>query len=409
MENAKCTYCKTEAKSSRLPPGWKRIGADVLCAKCMKLKYVLRAITIPVVGPVDGDWKELREVLREMWGQTTSLSNWLISRYYAADVKRVPGMEKLPQMPRVYLYPEAREAFPELPSTSVVAIDHAVAGKYRKKRYDVIWRSSESLPNYRYPTPFPVHNQSWTALSVDDRPAVSVRLGDRRWTLRLRGGHQFKRQLAGFAGFVDESNIRGELALYEQRAKKSDHRNGVHERDANGRETISRVMCKMVGYFPREKSNEKSGTLFVRTDKESLLVALNQKDERLWVENCDQVRRWIAEHRRQLQRWSDDQKAEQRPTASYQSRRDAAVLKYRRRMKSITHEVSAHLVRYAERRRFAEIRYDDTVKSYCEQFPWFELKEKIGYKCDSAGIIFERASASENTGSARNNETKGDD
>jgi hypothetical protein len=409
MTNAKCTHCDNEAKTSRIPPGWKRIGEDVLCKACMKHEYVLRAITIPVAGPVDGEWKELREVLRDMWGQTTSLSNWLVSHYYAADVKRVPGMEKLLPMPQVYLYPQAREAFPGIPPTSVVAIDHAVARKYRSKRYDVIWRASESLPNYRYPTPFPVHNQSWKATCLDDgRPAVSVRIGDRRWTIRLRGGHQFERQLAGFAGFVDGSSIRGELALYDQRSHKSDHRNGVDGKDANGRETHSRLMCKMVGYFPRKKAREASGTLFVRTDSESLLVALNEKDDRLWVENCDHVRRWTAEHRRKLQRWSDDQKAEQRPTANYQSRRDMAARKYRDRMDSLIHEVSAHLVGYARRRRFSVIRYDDTVKSYCGQFRWFALKEKIEYKCDEAGIAFEYSSASKNTEGARKSETVGD-
>lgn len=410
MTNAKCTHCDNEAKTSRLPPGWKRIGEEVLCKKCMKIKYVLRAITIPVVGPVDGgEWKELREELKELWGQTTNLSNWLVSHYYAADVKRVPGMEKLPPMQRIYLYREAREAFPYLPSQSVVAIDHAVSGKYRSKRYDVIWRSAESLPNYRYPTPFPIHNQSWSALYLDDgRPAVSVRLGKARWTLRLRGGHQFKRQLAGFVGFVDGSNIRGELALYEKRASKSDHRTGIDGKDANRRETYSRLMCKMVGYFQRKKSQTASGTLHVRTDADSLLVALNEKDERLWVENCDQVRRWTAEHRRQLQRWSDDQKAEQRPVASYQSRRETATRKYHHRMNSLVHEVSAHLVRYARRRRFAVIRYDDTVKSYCEQFPWFSLKECIAYKCDDAGIVFEHSSTAKNTGGAQKTETEED-
>lgn len=389
MTSIKCIKCTSVAKSHRLPPGWKRVGDKILCNRCMKREFVLRAITIPVVGPIDSDWKELREVLKDMWAQTTNLSNWLVSHYYAADIKRTPAVEKLPPMPRLYLYPAARKSFPDIPSTSVTAIEHAVSGKYRSKRYDVIWRASESLPNYRYPVPFPVHNQSWKALYIDERPAVSVRLGDRRWTLRLRDGHQFKRQLAGFAGFADGSNIQGELALYEQRARKSDHRNGVHERDANGREQISRVMCKLVGYFPRKKGKEKSGTLFVRTDAEALLIALNQKDERLWVENCDQVRRWSAEHRRQLQRWSDDQKAEQRSIASYQSRRESAARKYRHRMDSLVHETSSHLVKYAERRRFAIIRYDDTNKSYCPQFPWFALKEKIQYKAEAAGIFLE--------------------
>lgn len=409
-----CTYCGAEAKKARLPQGWKRVPVtgspgdeDVLCGKCLKQRYVLRAITIPVVGPVDGEWADLRVELKEMWAQTTALSNWLTSHYYAADVKRVPGMEKLPPMPNVYLYPVAREAFPVVPSNSVVAVDHAVSGKYRAKRFDVIWRSSESLPNYRYPTPYPVHNKGWRAFYIDERPAISVRIGDRRWMLRLRDGHQFKRQLAAFAGFVDKTNIQGELALYPVRASKSDHRNGVDERDQNGNKQRTRVMCKMVGYFPR-KSKEKSGTLFVRTDSDALLVALNAQDQRLWVENCDQIKRWSAEHMEKLRRWSDDQKAEQRPTASFQSRRETATKKYRKRMDSLVHEVSAHLVKYAARRKFATVQYDDEERGYCQHFPWAAFADKIEYKCSGEGIVFERSNGAENTEGARNGIDNGD-
>jgi hypothetical protein len=40
----------------------------------------------------------------------------------------------------------------------------------------------------------------------------------------------------------------------------------------------------------------------------------------------------VAEHIRRLSRWSDDSKAETRPNPAVSSRREAAVLKMRRRL-----------------------------------------------------------------------------
>lgn len=54
----------------------------------------------------------------------------------------------------------------------------------------------------------------------------------------------------------------------------------------------------------------------MRTDKECLLVALNAKDETLWRYNADRVCRWMAEHRRNMQRWADDSRFEHRAVPS---------------------------------------------------------------------------------------------
>ena len=108
--------------------------------------------------------------------------------------------------------------------------------------------------------------------------------------------------------------------------------------------------------LPREPASKGDGVLFARTDKDSLLTALNAKDGKLWVLNADQVRRWEAEHRRKLNRWSNDQKAENRPP-KFQARREADSTKYRRRIDSACHEAAAQLVNYPARKRFGVIRY----------------------------------------------------
>ena len=391
----RCLHCSAEGKHpTRIPRQWHRDPAgNPICAACWGRRYVLRAVTIPVVGPVDGTWPELRESLRAAWADATALSNWLMTELYARDVRR-GGQEKLPPQPKTYLYPEARERFPGIPSQTVASMEHAIAGKYRAARYKLLWTGEVSLPTYRYPAPCVVPDRGWRAkYDKDNVPLVLVRLGSRRWTLRLRGGREFRRQLAAFAQMVSGEAKAGELALYRRRVNASDHRNGTHERDSGKQLAHHRIMCKMVAWIPRQPSRAGEGVLFARTDKDSLLIALNAKDERLWVLNGDQVKRWEAEHRRKLNRWSDDQKAENRPP-EFQSKREVSVMKYRHRIDSTCHETAAQLVNYAARRRFATIRYNDTEHGFVPRFPWDRLRSLLREKADAAGIEFELVDAS---------------
>src|SRR2546427_891041 len=113
---------------------------------------------------------------------------------YTRDVRRKPGDSKMPSMKPVYLYPEARARFPGLPSQSVSSIEQTCQLKYRAMRYNVIWTSAVALPVFRYPTPFPTHNQSWSVAMENDAPIVSLRIGSVRYRLRLKTGAQFHRQ-----------------------------------------------------------------------------------------------------------------------------------------------------------------------------------------------------------------------
>jgi hypothetical protein len=44
------------------------------------------------------------------------------------------------------------------------------------------------------------------------------------------------------------------------------------------------------------------GVLFVRTTADAMIVALDRKGEKLWNYHGEQIPRWSAEHRKQLQR-----------------------------------------------------------------------------------------------------------
>jgi hypothetical protein len=337
----------------------------------------VRAVTFQVVSPVDGDWKALRQTLGEMWVQTTQAANWMIRELYMRDVRR-NGQAKMPAMPKVYLYPEARIQFPELPPQTVVALEHAISRKYRSLRYKIIWQSALSLPNFRYPTPYPVHNQSWKAyLDEGNRPCVSVRLPhgeNKRWELRLAGGRRYRRQLAAFRQLVDGVAKAGELAI----SKNHD----------------GEIFVKLVGRFPAaDGSSARTGVLRVHTDKDCLLVAADEKDERIWRLNFDHVKRWIAEYAVRLERLRQDRKAEERPHPSFEARQNDEVGKQRRRLDSAVKEAAAQLCHFALRRKFSAIRYNDAEKGFAMSFPWFQLRDRIRTKCQDLGLMFEHASA----------------
>lgn len=406
-----CTKCGAEKKTkltqkgaARLPRGWKR-HRGVWCAKCWHDNYVIRAISIPVVRPLgDGiGWPEFRDPLAEAWSHTTAAINWMVSQLWAADHQRMPADEKLEKMPSVYLYPQATEKFPHLPTQSVASLESTAKAKYLKRRYETVWTCGASLPNARYPQPFITPNQSWRASyepagkdGGDQVPCVTVTLlRGQRFLLQLRGGKEFRRQLSAFRQIVNGDAIQGELQILRKRVNTNDRRNGTSDRDGGGQKVQYRVIIKMVAWFPR-RMREPSGTLYVRTDSESFLVALDEHGGKLRLWHCDHVRRWISEHRRQIQRWSDDQKAEQRPTAKFQSRRERAVHKFRNRITSHRQETCAQIVGLAKRLRYSQVQFDDSDHSYFgDRFDWSGFRTYLQNKCNDAGVGFTLASGGE--------------
>lgn len=369
-----CAYCAAERTvkvtpggGPRTPGGWKHHKATYVCGLCWGKRYLLRAVSMPVASPIDCSWEELRTQLKLMWRDTTRCANRIMTECYARDVRR-NGQEKMPPMPRIYLYPELRAEFPALPSQTVASLEHACQAKYRAVRYRIVWTAQAALPTYRYPTPFPISSQAWQGRLVEDRPVVSVRLGEGRVELRLKSGHPFRRQLQAFRLMARGEAVTGEAAIYQRGTA---------------------LMVKLVAWLPRpEAPAAREGVLRVSTVKDSLLVAVNAKDEQLWRYHGDHLRRWIAEHRRQLERWSDDQKYENRPVPSFAQRRQRAAGKFGDRMASAAHEIAAQLAGYAARRKFKTVEYDDTERGYVESFPWFRLRALLAEKLDAGGIEF---------------------
>ena len=109
---------------------------------------------------------------------------------------------------------------------------------------------------------------------VRPRELARSTVAERNYRLRLKGGFQYRRQLASFRSMCSGDAKYGELDLYQ----------------AGGY-----LLCKMVAWLPRREAQERSGALYVRTINDALIAAFNAKDEELWRYNADQVLRWAAE------------------------------------------------------------------------------------------------------------------
>lgn len=369
-----------------MPMGWKRHRDQVWCSKCWHQSWMMRAVTVPVAGPVDATWEELRASLQLCWQDATRVANWAVSEMAKAEVPRMAGDVKMSTCPSPYLYPGARDLAPKLGTRSVIALLQAVEKRYRKRRLAAIWRRAESLPSYRYPLPLPIHNEAWS-LGRNDGGAyvVQVPLAEgRRFSMHLRGGDEFRRQLAMMGKITSGECPQGELSIYQRSGSSGDHRpNGV------GREP-SRLLVKMCAWFPKHVQQGASGTLYVRTGNYTLWTYRVGEDGEPSVYHADQVRRWIAEYDRRMQRLADDTKHEKRWPARVRRgmamRRQAWVEKQHNRMDSWTHEATAMLAGVAIRRRVACVHYDDLDRSYLDHAPWAQLRDRLAYKLAAAGI-----------------------
>jgi len=409
---ARCSQCDEEKESVvksdgtvKLPRGWMEFAGQPYCRKCKGTSLCVRAISLPVAGPVDMEWKELRTLLAAAWSRSRSAANLMERQLASRDVVRTAAMEKLPAAPKLsadVLYQPARALVPQLPSGTVSAIQKHVADTYMKQRYESIWTGDRSFRNFKYPYPIRVRVQDYTLGFVEhdgkEYPSVSLRLestavdGAKRITLRLRGGRGFDRFMGDFRRLIDGTAKAGELIITRQRANESDHRPGIGDRSSGGgSRIIYRIMCKIVGRFPRRKKNDqqRTGTLNVRTGSGSFWFVTEEGEERSWL-NADHMRRAHAAHALFLGRIADDTKFEKRTPRRNRRQIDGyratRVDKHKNRIKTFVDQACRSLVGYAARRGYAKLEYDDRDRQYMPSFDYSQIEARLKILCQEAQL-----------------------
>lgn len=385
--NCKCGKIMN-SKSDRLQRGWKRLEEDVVCPDCWASGFVLRSITFPIVGPLDSsDWPALRDALAKAWGDSTRLANWLMTEQSKSDRVRLPTDEKLWKAPNPYQYPHARNVCPTMASQSVVALCNQVQRKYNAMRIEVVWRGSASLPSFRYPVPYPLPAQSWSArwLSETEKvPVISVPISGTRFDLRLRGSAEFSRQLKAFDALTTGKAVKCEMAIYRKSVSESRHRNGDGPHSC--------VMVKLVMWLPAETKKSGDKVLVLRRPADSFWRAeIPNRDP--WLLHCDHLKSWIIGHEKRLQRFGDDTKFEKRWPATIRenmnTRREEVVRRQHNRLDSFSHNATKMLAAFASRQGVAKVVYENIDGGYLPSFPWFKLCELLKYKLCERGIALE--------------------
>ena len=374
----------TKSRRARIPARWKMLGGQFYCPKCKHAAWVLRAVTLPVVGPVGATWPELREALTNAWAETTQCANWMATELYVRDVRREADDERLRPMPRTYLYPEARVLFSTLPAMTLSALENQVTRTYRAQRYELIWTRARSLATHRYPVPLPVASKGWSLHEEQGRWHVACRIGNRRWMLRLRGGPHMRYQRPILADIAAGRAEPGAMALLQVTAHEGDHRTEVAMR--------RRLMCKLVAWLPKKApSTQQASSLRVHTDATRLIVVEREGAEP-WVLYGDQIRRGLLAADTQRQRLVTDLKAERRrPKREREGMIDrlGRIAEHQRHcLTTWTHQVAAQVVGYAARQHVATVIYDDHERGYLPHFPWHRLADCLREKCEARSIEF---------------------
>lgn len=370
----KCSSCEASCESERMPTGWKKLEEAIFCPACWKARYVIKAVTIPVVSPVGMGWPELRKLLREQFDLTTKAANWAMRQVAALDttlgVGQKMGKMGIPEPNGKSLYKGIADQF-SVSTHTAVEISNAVLSKYRTARLDM-HRGRASLPSIRYPHPIPVPGKTWSIEEGKDGGLVlNTPLGRKnRVNLRLKGGSEYRRQLLDIRKILDGTAVKGQLAIYE-----------------NG----SKLLVKIAGWFPKVVRTNKPWAASLVTGGDCLFTLYSDEQKTIYRWNADHVKRWVAAQDEQMQRLREDLKAEKRlgrEKDGILARMALLSAKHTDRMHSFCHEASAQVIGHLVRRRCGTLVCSFSDTGFIPHFPWFKLKTMLANKANKEGIEF---------------------
>lgn len=345
---------------------------------------VPRAAVVPVWKPDDCSWEELNESLRAGWDFTTAMANWCVHFLFRRDDlgEKTPSSVKLKSKSNpegAYLYGSAVREFPGwddlsagiAASANIVTRD--VHRKYLQKRFEIVVRKQSNLLTYRYPYPFPVHNQNWSVEFDRTGPVVSVPLPVLgRVRLRLKCGGEFRRQIGMLRQILSGAAKKGEAALY--RTKKG------------------QLLFKAVGTLPVRADRDRfENACYLHTDPGAFLVA-EVNGRKVNISNGDHIKNLVARHRVFLQRTGEDKKREVRMDPRQRSNLEKAVdarcIKQNDRVKTHVEQVTSQVAKYCERGKVGVVVFDDSDRTFIpEGFPWHAFGERLGHKLTERGIV----------------------
>lgn len=387
------------------------------------VRTVTRSISLPIAECTSMEWKEFMQLLHGCWRHSTDLANWARHSLVRLDVTRTPGMKELPPMPNMDLYAlafgrvkerparkEGKGILPVVPQEydaadfwggakiAAATLLRKVQSKYSKERGKIIWRRERRAPEFLYPYPFPVHQQSW-AIYFNERsqPIVSMALpGGQRVAIRLRQGDEFRPQLR-ILRMIEAGDIKQqEISICRQRSYTNSgeghYRTGADKMKGSSKVSY-RIMLRIACRVPVCPLPDSEITGTAKTGTKPFLT-LTIGDRQPWYLHGDEALGWIVAHRRFLDRMAEDMKYEKRWPRKKRARMLGRVQrgcdKHHRRMKTFLQKTAHMMVSYAQRNLCARLQWDDSDRTFVNRdFPWFEFAEVVKNKCDELGLVFD--------------------
>jgi hypothetical protein len=304
---------------------------------------------------------------------------------------------------------KVKAVFSHLPKHVAGTLVLRVLGEYRKNRYNALVRGDHRMLSHKFGFPILISTGKWFPKPFEEgvsNPRIEVVLGkeegsdrrgkysNQRLVLELCGGKGYQTYLDHFKKLLSGEVSGGELALKAERAAGS---------SLSATQVFANLHLEMLVAMPQAAH----GSLYVATDDKSFLCA-RVKDSRLWRMNADhlpkqfralsatlaKVPRWVEQHDRRLQRFSDDLKFETRTIPS--GSQAVAVVRARfverqhNRINSFIEMVTAAVTEYACRRHYAEIVYNDSRRKTFggAHFPWCQLELRLRQKAEARGMTF---------------------
>lgn len=389
------------------------------------LRTITRSISLPIAECLSHSWQDFCKLLHASWRHSTDLANWASHTLHRQDLTRTPEMKELPPMPTVDLYalafgrdrekPARKVGKANLPITpqtydgasfwegakiAAATLLRKVHRKYAKERPKIVWRRERRSPEFLYPYPFPVHQQSWVASFTErGQPLLNFALPGGRVSVRLRNGPEFARQLRILHMIVAGDVAQQEISICRQRSHAGDgvghYRVGEERRQ--GQRITYRTMLRIACRIPVGPMVDSELVGEIKTGNDPLITLIIPGQEP-WLLYANEMRSFIIAHRAFLDRMANDLKFEKRwPTAKRRrmlGRISRGCEKQGRRMRTFYQQLAHMACSHALRNGCGGVRFDTSDRRFLSRdVPWFEMEEHVENKCDELGMFYDEVSS----------------
>lgn len=433
-----CGAAVTTTNSTK-PRGWQGKGATAVCPACRKDRFEIRAIRFSV-AEIIGVSKEQKDIfyaaLKHQLKLSTIAANAVLEECRRADVYPTEATlnEKMPpfKVPTSedgsWAYQIVRRTCPGLNTGCAASIARAVVSNYVKQRFESRWCYSQNALSFKNPYPLTIRAQEANYnVRIEQRPVmrdgkevidarsllpvtqpamlISLPIGKCRYDFKLWKEPKFDRNFEAFKHMVRGDYELRSVEIAWKRLKvrgNPDSSNAAIQnvRDSGNNKRSQKLQLKLIVQRPRVLAKNANGTMVVRTDADSFVVAgfaeghlwrLTENRARRQIASLDALREKIEAYRSERQGMYDDKKFRRRQSDMHgkiESRLKIKEANHANWMKHWIENVVGEITDYARRMNVAVVEYSDAEKSFLQSFQWFNFKTKLSTSLANAGIEF---------------------